>query len=210
MSNVSSFVKSFRDITRNDPGINGDAQRIEQMVWMLFLKVYDSKESDWEFDDENYVSIIPEKYRWRNWAKDDTLTGDALLSFINELFSTLKNLPVDKNTPIKKSIVHSMFEDANQYMKNGTLLKQVVNEIDSIDFSDYQQSHAFGDIYESILRELQSAGSSGEFYTPRAVTDFMAEMIHPQIGEKMADFACGTGGFLTSWLKELGKKIQTA
>lgn len=210
MSNVSSFVKSFRDITRNDPGINGDAQRIEQMVWMLFLKVYDSKESDWEFDDENYVSIIPEKYRWRNWAKDDTLTGDALLSFINELFSTLKNLPVDKNTPIKKSIVHSMFEDANQYMKNGTLLKQVVNEIDSIDFSDYQQSHAFGDIYESILRELQSAGSSGEFYTPRAVTDFMAEMIHPQIGEKMADFACGTGGFLTSWLKELGKKVQTA
>lgn len=210
MNNVSSFVKSFRDITRNDPGINGDAQRIEQMVWMLFLKVYDSKESDWEFDDENYVSIIPEKYRWRNWAKDDTLTGDALLSFINELFSTLKNLPVDKNTPIKKSIVHSMFEDANQYMKNGTLLKQVVNEIDSIDFSDYQQSHAFGDIYESILRELQSAGSSGEFYTPRAVTDFMAEMIHPQIGEKMADFACGTGGFLTSWLKELGKKVQTA
>lgn len=210
MSNVSSFVKSFRDITRNDPGINGDAQRIEQMVWMLFLKVYDSKESDWEFDDENYVSIIPEKYRWRNWAKDDTLTGDALLSFINELFSTLKNLLVDKNTPIKKSIVHSMFEDANQYMKNGTLLKQVVNEIDSIDFSDYQQSHAFGDIYESILRELQSARSSGEFYTPRAVTDFMAEMIHPQIGEKMADFACGTGGFLTSWLKELGKKVQTA
>jgi hypothetical protein len=214
MINLSGFVKKLRDIMRNDSGINGDAQRIEQIAWMLFLKVYDSKEEDWEIDDSNYESIIPEKYRWTNWAHDDktgeALTGDTLLDFVNNgLFPTLKNLQVDIKTPINKAIVKTTFEDANNYMKDGVLLRQVINVIDEIDFSDYEESHAFGDIYESILKELQSAGSAGEFYTPRAVTDFMAMMIKPQIGEKMADFACGTGGFITSWLKELKKQVKT-
>ena len=214
MSNLSSFVKSIRDVMRNDAGINGDAQRIEQIAWMLFLKVYDAKEQDWEINEDNYQSIIPEKYRWCNWAHDDRskgiMTGDTLLNFVNnELFPTLKNLPVDMDTPIKKSIVKTTFEDANQYMKDGVLLRQVINIIDSLDLGDYEESHAFGEIYESILKELQSAGSSGEFYTPRAVTDFMAQMIKPQIGEQVADFACGTGGFLTSWLKELQKQVKT-
>ncbi len=214
MSSLSNFVKRLRDIMRNDAGINGDAQRIEQIAWMLFLKVYDAKEEDWEIDDDDYVSIIPEECRWKNWAYDDrsgkALTGDKLLDFVNEtLFPTLKDLAVTPETPIKKAIVRSVFEDANQYMKDGVLLRQVLNIIDELDLGDYEESHAFGEIYESILKELQSAGSSGEFYTPRAVTDFMAKMIQPQIGEKMADFACGTGGFLTSWLKELEDKIQT-
>lgn len=214
MSNLSSFVKTIRDVMRNDAGINGDAQRIEQIAWMLFLKVYDAKEQDWEINEDDYQSIIPEKYRWCNWAHDDhskdIMTGDTLLNFVNnELFPTLKNLPVDMDTPIKKSIVKTTFEDANQYMKDGVLLRQVLNVIDSLDLSDYEESHAFGEIYESILKELQSAGSSGEFYTPRAVTDFMAQMIKPQIGEQVADFACGTGGFLTSWLKELSKSVKT-
>lgn len=199
---------------RNDAGINGDAQRIEQIAWLLFLKVYDAQEENWEFDDENYQSIIPENCRWRNWAVDDgkgtALTGDHLLDFVNNtLFPTLKNLDVDSSTDIRKAIVKSTFEDANQYMKDGVLLRQIVNVIDGVDFGDYEESHAFGDIYESILKELQSAGSAGEFYTPRAVTDFMAEMIQPQIGEKCADFACGTGGFLVSWLKQLEKQIKT-
>lgn len=199
---------------RNDAGVNGDAQRIEQIVWMLFLKVYDAKEADWEMDEDNYVSIIPEECRWMNWAHDDksgrALTGDVLLNFVNNtLFPTLKTLPVDINTPIKKSIVQTMFAEANNYMKDGVLLRQIINVIDDIDFGDYNESHAFGDIYETILKELQSAGSSGEFYTPRAVTDFMATMINPQVGEVMADLACGTGGFLTSWLKELHKKVET-
>ncbi len=193
---------------RNDAGINGDAQRIEQMAWMLFLKVYDTKESDWEFDEENYESIIPENCRWSNWAVNDrsgnAITGDTLLEFVNNtLFPTLKNLEVSKETPIKKSIVKTTFEDANNYMKDGVLLRQIINIIDELDLGDYEESHAFGEIYETILKELQSAGSSGEYYTPRAVTDFMAKMIKPQIGETVADFACGTGGFLTSWLKEL-------
>ena len=214
MSNLSGFVKRIRDIMRNDAGINGDAQRIEQIAWMLFLKVYDSKEDDWEFDEEGYQSIIPENCRWRNWAVDDrsgdAMTGDTLLNFVNNiLFPTLKNLEVTQATPIKKAIVKTTFEDANNYMKDGVLLRQIVNVIDELDLSDYEESHAFGEIYESILRELQSAGSSGEFYTPRAVTDFMAKMIDPEIGEKVADFACGTGGFLTSWLKVLSSKVKT-
>lgn len=199
---------------RNDAGINGDAQRIEQIAWMLFLKVYDAKEQEWEFDEDDYASIIPESCRWANWAADDksgtAMTGDQLLNFVNNtLFPTLKTLPVDATTPIKKAIVQTTFADANQYMKDGVLLRQVINVIDDLDLSDYEESHAFGEIYETILKELQSAGSSGEFYTPRAVTDFMAQMIQPKIGEKMADFACGTGGFITSWLKELHKQVET-
>lgn len=214
MSNLTGFVKRLRDIMRNDAGINGDAQRIEQITWLLFLKVYDAKEQDWEFDDSNYKSIIPENCRWANWAVDDksgkAMTGDTLLNFVNNaLFPTLKKLPVDKDTPIKKAIVQTTFADANNYMKDGVLLRQVINVIDELDLSDYDEIHAFGEIYENILKELQSAGSAGEFYTPRAVTDFMAKMINPQIGEQMADFACGTGGFLTSWLKELQPQIKT-
>lgn len=215
MSNLTGFVKRIRDIMRNDAGVNGDAQRIEQIVWMLFLKVYDSKEQDWEMDDDDYTSIIPENCRWENWAKDDksgkAMTGDALLNFVNNtLFPTLKTLPINSDTPVKKAIVQTTFADANNYMKDGVLLRQVINIIDELDLSSYEESHAFGEIYEAILKELQSAGSSGEFYTPRAVTDFMAKMIKPRIGEKMADFACGTGGFLTSWLKELQPQIKNA
>lgn len=214
MSNLSGFVKRLRDIMRNDAGINGDAQRIEQIAWMLFLKVYDAKEQDWEFDDEEYVSIIPENCRWQNWAHDDksgdAMTGDQLLDFVNNtLFPTLKKLPVDASTPIKKAIVQTTFADANNYMKDGVLLRQVINVIDELELDDYEESHAFGEIYESILKELQSAGSAGEFYTPRAVTDFMAQMIQPKIGETVADFACGTGGFLTSWLKVLQKQVKS-
>lgn len=228
MSNLTGFVKRLRDIMRNDAGINGDAQRIEQIAWMLFLKVYDAKEQDWEFEEEDYQSIIPEACRWRNWAHDDksgtAMTGDALLNFVNNtLFPVLKGndikgsdnkvllqgIKVDANTPIKKAVVQSVFFDANQYMKDGVLLRQVINVIDDIDFSDYEESHAFGEIYETILKELQSAGSAGEFYTPRAVTDFMAQMIKPQIGEIMADFACGTGGFIISWLNQLQKRIKS-
>lgn len=193
MSNLTGFVKRVRDIMRYDAGINGDAQRIEQIAWLLFLKVYDTKEQDWEFEDSDYRSVIPEPCRWRNWAHEENgkgMTGDNLLDFVNNtLFPTLKQLPVDAATPVKKAVVQSVFADANNYMKDGVLLRQMVNIIDNLDFGDYEESHAFGEIYETILKKLQSAGSTGEFYTPRAVTDFMAEMIAPQIGQTMADFA---------------------
>lgn len=212
MAMQTGFIKRIRDIMRMDAGINGDAQRIEQMVWMLFLKVYDAKEDDWELNEDNYVSIIPEDCRWRNWAEPDknghTMTGDALLEFINNrLFKALKELNVSPDTPVKKAIVKSTFEDANNYMKDGVYLRQVIDVINEIEFDDVKESHAFGFVYEEILRELQGAGSAGEFYTPRAVTDFMALMIQPKLGEKMADFACGTGGFITSWLGQLSKQV---
>ena len=211
---LNNLVKRLQDIMRNDAGINGDAQRIEQMVWILFLKVYDAKEEIWEFYDENYTSIIPEELRWRNWAVDHkdgkALTGDALLDFVNgKLFPTLKAIAIDENTPMSQIIVRTAFEDNNNYMKDGILLRQVINVIDEIDFEEYEDRHAFGEIYETILRSLQSAGNSGEFYTPRAVTDFMVQMIKPKLGESIADFACGTGGFLTSALKVLDAQVQT-
>ena len=180
----------------------------------LFVQFDDAKEEIWEFYDENYTSIIPEELRWRNWAVDHkdgkALTGDALLDFVNgKLFPTLKAIAIDENTPMSQIIVRTAFEDNNNYMKDGILLRQVINVIDEIDFEEYEDRHAFGEIYETILRSLQSAGNSGEFYTPRAVTDFMVQMIKPKLGESIADFACGTGGFLTSALKVLDGQVQS-
>lgn len=211
---LNGFVKSIQNIMRGDSGINGDAQRIEQMTSLLFLKVYDAKEENWEFHNDSYESIIPEKLRWRNWAVDrkdgKAMTGQELLDFVNlELFPTLKNLPIEIDSPMKDKIVRAVFEDANQYMKDGVLLRKVINEIDDIEFEEYSERHAFGEIYETILKSLQSAGNAGEFYTPRAVTDFMVKMIDPKLGESIADFACGTGGFLTSALKVLEEQVKT-
>ncbi|HGD0153509.1 TPA: N-6 DNA methylase [Streptococcus agalactiae] len=212
---ITSFVKRIQDITRNDAGVNGDAQRIEQMSWLLFLKIYDSRELVWELEEDDYESIIPEDLKWRNWAHaekgEQVLTGDDLLDFVNNrLFKELKDLEITPNMPIRKSIVKSAFEDANNYMKNGVLLRQVINVIDEVDFNSPEDRHSFNDIYEKILKDIQSAGNSGEFYTPRAATDFIAEMLDPKLGETMADLACGTGGFLTSTLNYLSKQRKTS
>ena len=212
---ITNFVKRIQDVMRNDAGVNGDAQRIEQIVWTLFLKIYDAKEEEWELINDDYVSIIPDEYKWRNWAVDDkdgkALTGDALLDFVNnKLFPALKNLEVSEDTPMNQMMVRYAFEDANNYMKDGILLRQVINIIDEIDFTEYEERHAFGSIYESFLKDLQSAGNSGEFYTPRSVTDFMVKVIKPKLGERIADFACGTGGFLVSALNELYDESLTS
>lgn len=211
---IDNLVKRLQNIMRQDSGVDGDAQRIGQIVWILFLKVYDAKEELWELYDDNYESIIPEELRWREWAVDnkdgEALTGEALLEFINDkLFPTLKTLEIDETTPRRSTIVKEVFIDAYNYMKNGTLLRQVINIIDEIDFTEYDERHSFNDIYETILKDLQSAGKSGEFYTPRPVTDFIAEMLDLEIGHKIADLACGTGGFLTSAMNILEKQIRT-
>ena len=212
---ISNFVKRIQDVMRNDSGVNGDAQRIEQIVWILFLKIYDAKEETWELLNDNYKSIIPEGLKWRDWAVDrkdgEALTGDGLLDFVNNtLFPTLKNLEIDETTPMSQVIVRYAFEDANNYQKDGVLLRQVVNIIDEIDFTEYKERHEFGAIYESFLKDLQSAGNAGEFYTPRAVTDFMVKVVKPVLGDKIGDFACGTGGFLTSALNELDKQAANS
>lgn len=208
---ITSLIKSIQDIMRQDAGVDGDAQRISQLVWMLFLKVYDAKEAEWELFEEDYESIIPEDLRWRNWAEDEEgMTGDELLEFVNErLFKELKDLTVDETTDKRALIVKSVFEDSYNYMKSGTLLRQLINKLNEIDFDEYEDRHAFNDIYETILKDLQSAGNAGEYYTPRVLTDFIIEMLNPQIGEQVADFACGTGGFLVSSLKHLENQIKT-
>lgn len=211
---LNNLVKQLQDVMRNDAGINGDAQRIEQIVWILFLKIYDAKEVEWEMISGDYVSILPNHLRWTNWATDNkdgkAMTGEELLGFVNnDLFPTLKKLDIPMDAPMSQKIIRAVFEDNNNYMKNGILLRQMINIINEVNFEKYQERHAFGDIYENILKSLQSAGNAGEFYTPRAVTDFMVKMIAPKLGERIADFACGTGGFLTSALKVLEQQIQS-
>lgn len=227
---VNNIVKRIQNIMRSDAGINGDAQRIEQMTWMFFLKVYDTQEETWEYkaykDKREYKSIIPEPLRWRNWAVDNkdgqAMTGDDLLGFVNNvLFSvikgndadykgeTIKGIIVTADTPRSKSIVRETFADLNQYMKDGTLLRQVVNIVDEIEFDDADDRHTFGDIYEGILKDLQSAGHAGEFYTPRALTDFIVQMLNPRLGETFGDFTSGTGGFLTSALNYLAPQVKS-
>lgn len=211
---LGNFIKSARNIMRQDPGINGDAQRLEQLVWMLFLKIYDTKESDWELIEDNFHSILPEELRWRNWAdtqKKDGLRGDDLMRFVNEkLFQGLKNLEIPLGTPRRQSIIKDVFADLNNYMKDGQLFFQLLQVVNETDFSDQKEVHTFGAIYETLLRELQSAGSAGEFYTPRALTDFMAQHVDLKLGDTVADFACGTGGFLNSARRYLSQQVKTS
>ena len=208
---IGNFIKSLQDVMRKDAGINGDAQRIEQIVWLLFLKIFETKEEEWELEEENYQEIIPNKYRWNNWASDEEgITGDELLEFVETLFKDLKNMEVDEYSDSRKILVKEFFKDTHNYMKSGTLLRQVINIVnkDAI-FDDYEDRHAFNDVYETILRDLQSAGNAGEFYTPRAVTDFVIDILKPKLGEKIGDFACGTGGFLISALEYIRKNQKS-
>jgi type I restriction enzyme M protein len=211
---LGTTIKTIQDIMRQDPGVDGDAQRISQLVWMIFLKVFDDREAQRELLEEGYRSPIPEKLRWRSWAKDPTgITGDALLEFVNnELFKTLKELPAGGKNAALKAVVRSVFEDAINYMKRGTLMRQVINKLNEIDFNRKADRHQFGEIYEQILADLQSAGNAGEYYTPRAVTRFIVDRVDPKLGEKVFDPACGTGGFLScaiDHIRDVKKYVKT-
>jgi type I restriction enzyme M protein len=201
---IGTVIKTIQDIMRKDVGVDGDAQRISQLGWMLFLKIYDDQEQELEALRDDYKSVIPKKYRWRSWAADaEGMTGDDLLEFVNnELFKSLKNISAS-STNGRALIVREVFEDAYNYMKSGTLMRQVINKINEVDFNKADDRHLFGDIYEQILRDLQNAGNAGEYYTPRAVTQFIVDMVDPQLGEKVLDPACGTGGFLTCTIEHV-------
>lgn len=205
--NLSGIIKSIRDIMREDRGVNGDAQRIEQLGWMLFLKIFDDKDIEMELLADNYQSPIPADCQWRNWAADDEgMTGDALQQFVDlTLFPTLKNLPVQDGNR-RALLIREVFEGNNNYMKSGINIRKVCNKLNEIDFNSTEDRHLFGDLYESILKELQSAGDSGEFYTPRAVTQFMTEMVNPRLGEVVFDPACGTGGFLVNAIEHIKQR----
>ena len=212
MSNLTPLIKSIQDIMRQDSGVDGDAQRISQLTWLLFLKVFDALEEELELTRDDYKSPLPEALRWRNWAADpEGITGDALLNFVNnELFPTLKNLPGDVQRNPRGYVVRGVFEDAFNYMKSGQLLRQVINKLATVDFNRQAERHQFNDLYEKILKDLQSAGNAGEFYTPRAVTQFMVDMTNPQLGERVMDPATGTGGFLVCAIEHLRKQVKTA
>lgn len=198
---------------RKDVGVDGDAQRISQIVWLLFLKIFDDKEKEWEITINGYKSPLQTRFRWSNWAADaEGITGDELIDFVNnELFPALKKLATSAGVDARGRVVGSVFEDAYNYMKSGTLLRQVINTIqDDVDFNSSTDRHLFNDIYEKILADLQSAGNAGEYYTPRAVTQFMVDIINPKLGESILDPACGTGGFLTSAIGRLQKQVKTA
>lgn len=229
---LNTTVKSIQDIMRKDVGVDGDAQRIGQLVWLLFLKIWDDREKELELLEEDFVSPLREvtwqegdetrradDLRWSSWAADpEGMTGEELLSFANNtLFPAVKGMEVgpkvegdDRDAKAAQSLrrrrllVRSVFEDAYQYMKSGTLLRQVVNKIEAdIDFNDATNRHLFGELYEKILKDLQSAGNAGEYYTPRAVTQFAVDMVAPRLGEIVLDPACGTGGFLTGAIEHV-------
>ena len=201
---VRTIVKSIQDIMRQDTGVDGDAQRISQLCWMFFLKIIDDQDQELESFDDRYRSPIPAQYQWRNWAADpEGITGEALMAFVNtDLFPTLKNLPAS-GAGNRSRVVRDVFEDAFNYMKSGQLMRQVINRISGVDFNDLAERQHFGDIYEQLLNDLQSAGNAGEYYTPRAVTAFMVDRIDPHPGEILFDPACGTGGFLTCSLRHM-------
>ncbi len=202
---VHTLVKSIQDIMRQDTGVDGDAQRISQITWLFFLKIIDDQDQELELMRDNYASPIPDAYRWRSWAADpEGMTGDALLAFVNDdLFPALKNLQISDRLGDRRRVVRDVFEDAYNYMKSGRLMRRVVNTISQVDFNDLSERQHFGDIYEKILNDLQSAGNAGEYYTPRAVTSFMVQMIDPHPGETLFDPACGTGGFLTCAIRHM-------
>lgn len=204
MANISGVIEGIRRIMWQDNGLNGDAQRIEQLGWMLFLKIFSDKDRELELLFDDYKSPIPDEYHWEIWAGDDEgMTGDELIEFVDrKLFPALRNIDVSTGNR-RALIVREVFEGNNNYMKSGINIRKVLNKLNEVDFNIAKDRHAFGEIYEGILKELQSAGKSGEFYTPRAVTQFITDIINPQIGEKVLDPACGTGGFLSGAIEHL-------
>lgn len=208
MPNVSNLIKTIQDIMRKDAGVDGDAQRLAQLGWMFFLKIFDDREVEMELDQNDYKSPLPEHLRWSNWAtNEEGITGDALLAFANN--DLLPNLKALSGTGQIVTLIKRAFDGANNYMKNGTLMRQVINKINGIDFNASDDRHMFGDIYEKLLKDLQSAGNAGEFYTPRAVTEFIIDRLDPRLGESFLDPATGTGGFITSLIRHLRKQAKT-
>ncbi|CAG2086366.1 MULTISPECIES: class I SAM-dependent DNA methyltransferase [Xanthomonas] len=216
--NLSSTIKSIQDIMRKDDGVDGDAQRLGQLTWMLFLKVFDQREEEWEDYKAEYKSPIPRPMRWRNWAayvagengkKKPQIAASEIIGFVNnELFPKLKEL--DASASPQHKVIRSVFEDANNYMKSGTLLLAVVEKLEeAINFHDFKTRANLGDVYEQLLNDLRGAGNAGEFYTPRAITQFMADRLNPSLAkrETVMDPACGTGGFLTAAIDHLRNQL---
>lgn len=218
--NLSSTIKSIQDIMRKDDGVDGDAQRLGQLTWMLFLKVFDQREEEWERETPKYRSPLPERMRWRNWAawvpgadgrKAPQKPASEIIGFVNnELFPELKAL--DASVSSQHEVIRGVFDDTNNYMKSGTQLLAVIEKLeDAINFHDFKSRANLGDVYEQLLNDLRGAGNAGEFYTPRAITHFMADRVNPKLAQRetIMDPACGTGGFLTAAINHFRNQIKT-
>jgi type I restriction enzyme M protein len=224
---LGSLIKSARDIMRKDKGLNGDLDRLPMLTWVMFLKFLDDAERVEEtraaLGGKKYKSAIESPYRWRDWAaKKDGVTGDELTTFINQdeavrpdgkrgagLFAYLKSLQ-STNGDHRRDVIATVFGGVINRMISGYLLRDVINLVDGIHFDSTDQIHTLGHMYESMLREMRdTAGDSGEFYTPRPVVKFMVEVIDPQLGETVLDPACGTGGFIAEAYQHLEKQCKT-
>ncbi len=210
MPNISSIIKNVRNIMRQDRGVSGDAQRLEQLGWMLFLKILDDKDQELELIRDRYRSVVPEKFQWRNWAADpEGITGDELILFIDHptdgLFANLKKLQAH-HAPQRAGLVREVFDGSNNYMKSGYEMRKVINQLNGFDFNNSDDRHIFGTVYESILLELRDAGNKGEYYTPRAITRLMTQMTNPRLGQRVLDPAAGTGGFLSAAIDYIREK----
>lgn len=218
--NLSSTIKSIQDIMRKDDGVDGDAQRLGQLTWMLFLKIFDQREEEWEDDNPKYKSPLPKRMRWRNWAayvpgrdgkKKPQIAASEVINFVNnDLFPSLKDLNASASPQHK--VIRGVFEDANNYMKSGPQFLAVIEKLEeAIDFHDFKTRANLGDVYEQLLNDLRGAGNAGEFYTPRAITQFMVDRVNPRLkkNEVVLDPACGTGGFLTATIDHLRNQRTT-
>lgn len=227
---LGSLIKSARDIMRKDKGLNGDLDRLPMLTWIMFLKFLDDieqiREQEAILEGKTFLPAIQPPYRWRDWAaKEEGITGDELITFINNeeihnpddtrspgLFAYLRKLQGTEGKD-RRDVIAKVFQGVNNRMINGYLLRDVINKVNSIHFTSSEEIHTLGHLYESMLKEMRdTAGDSGEFYTPRSVVRFMVEVIEPRIGETVFDPACGTGGFwwrLTSTWKSSAKPLHT-
>ena len=226
--NLSALIGTARQILRKDKGLNGDVDRLPLLTWVMFLKFLDDLEAvheqEAELDGKRYQPIIEAPYRWRDWAaREDGLTGDELLAFINQdethladgspgagLFVYLRALAGSGEKGSQREIIANVFKGVQNRMVSGYLLRDIVNKINGIHFSSSEEIHTLSHLYESMLREMRdAAGDSGEFYTPRPVVRFMVQVTDPRLGETVLDPACGTGGFLVEAYDHLAPKVAT-
>ena len=212
---LSSTIKSVRDLLRKDAGLSGDTDRLPQLVWLLFLKNLDDFEaSQEELLGEEYVPIIAEKYRWRDWVVTESLTGrrkgDELLKFVNDdLIPYLGRLSGTDNRDIR-TIIGTIFRGTYNRLRSGYILREVVDKLSAINFNSSDDIHAVSLFYETMLKEMRdSAGDAGEFYTPRPVVRFIIDRLQPKLGESILDPACGTAGFLVEAYNRLEEQVQT-
>lgn len=226
--NLSALIGSARKILRKDKGLNGDVDRLPLLTWVMFLKFLDDleivHEQEAELDGKPYQRIIEPPYRWRDWAaRDDGITGDELLSFINQdvtirpngsrgmgLFAYLRSLAGAGEKGSQREVIANVFRGVQNRMVSGYLLRDILNKINGIHFSASEEIHTLSHLYESMLREMRdAAGDSGEFYTPRPVVRFMVQVSNPRLGETVLDPACGTGGFLVEAYDHLAPQVSS-